>query len=388
MFPSGDVTTKPEIVHDIARLNEPIRSMCLNAENVDCVAIVGMKCIYEVLTQAAYKEPTPAPTRPISVVGAPMSREDALSMGSFCAPASDAESMSMMASGPMQSSAIPMAPFGASMASSPDQSPVRSFNGGLTSAVMPVPMRRTSSVASAQSQQASRLASPRTSVDASAVGSFTNGAGMHAMNRSLPRPASLGDLRSLDESMYSEIMSMEERLHPTNIEFVVGTTLTRPVIASWVESHPTRPIYLSGGDDGFIRLWQFGQADPLQTFPYQGAVITRLRFYPLGGDKFGATDTSGYLSLWSFDPRQADSARNGTTATSRPYRKLLCHDRGANDFCFLGSSSSVATAGVSSVNTHVCIWDTLLPDNRSLVKGLFGVFGQRERWMLSSSYSI
>jgi len=39
-----------------------------------------------------------------------------------------------------------------------------------------------------------------------------------------------------------------------------------------------------------------------------------------------------------------------------------------SDFVFVGSSSLAATAGHSSENKNVCLWDTLLPQKRSLVQ--------------------
>lgn len=48
---------------------------------------------------------------------------------------------------------------------------------------------------------------------------------------------------------------------------------------------------------------------------------------------------------------------------------MKCHNKGTNDFVFVGSSSLFATAGQSSDNFNVCLWDTLLPKNKALVKG-------------------
>lgn len=44
-----------------------------------------------------------------------------------------------------------------------------------------------------------------------------------------------------------------------------------------------------------------------------------------------------------------------------------CHNKGIADFVFLGSCSLVATAGHSSESKNVGLWDTLLPQKKSLV---------------------
>lgn len=44
-----------------------------------------------------------------------------------------------------------------------------------------------------------------------------------------------------------------------------------------------------------------------------------------------------------------------------------CHNKGIADFVFLGSCSLVATAGHSSESKNVGLWDTLLPQKKSMV---------------------
>lgn len=44
------------------------------------------------------------------------------------------------------------------------------------------------------------------------------------------------------------------------------------------------------------------------------------------------------------------------------------HSQLCSDFSFLGSSSLLVTAGTSKDHKNVCLWDTLLPTKKSLVK--------------------
>lgn len=50
-----------------------------------------------------------------------------------------------------------------------------------------------------------------------------------------------------------------------------------------------------------------------------------------------------------------------------------CHNKGIADFVFLGSCSLVATAGHSSESKNVGLWDTLLPQKKSLVACKFKI---------------
>lgn len=47
---------------------------------------------------------------------------------------------------------------------------------------------------------------------------------------------------------------------------------------------------------------------------------------------------------------------------------MNCHNKSANDFAFIGSSSFLATAGHSSDGRNVVMWDTLLPPRCSLIE--------------------
>lgn len=110
----------------------------------------------------------------------------------------------------------------------------------------------------------------------------------------------------------------------------------------------------------YISLYQFGQPDPLIHYNARGlSRISRLRFDPLG-HVFGASDSSGNLTLWRFESQEK---------AALPFASYACHSNSVNDFCFLGSTTLIATAGQSANNANVCIWDTLLPTSRALIKG-------------------
>ncbi|XP_001850447.2 dmX-like protein 2 isoform X2 [Culex quinquefasciatus] len=126
-----------------------------------------------------------------------------------------------------------------------------------------------------------------------------------------------------------------------------------------MSAHPLMPLYLTGGQDGSVQMWEWGHQQVVCTPRPPGtfAKVTRCRFSQ-HGNKFGIADGDGNLSLW-----QVGLA----SQSNRPFFTYQCHNKGITDFVFLGSCSLVATAGHSSESKNVAIWDTLLPQKKALV---------------------
>ncbi|XP_018562526.1 dmX-like protein 2 isoform X2 [Anoplophora glabripennis] len=126
-----------------------------------------------------------------------------------------------------------------------------------------------------------------------------------------------------------------------------------------ITAHPLLPLYLTGGQDGSVHLWEWGHQQPVAVPRPPGtyAKVTRVRFSQ-HGNKFGVADSDGNLSLF-----QVGLSANAT----RPFFTLPCHNKGISDFVFLGSCSLLATAGHSSESKNVCIWDSILPQGKALV---------------------
>lgn len=125
-------------------------------------------------------------------------------------------------------------------------------------------------------------------------------------------------------------------------------------------SHPTLPYYLTGAQDGSVRMFEWGHSQQIICFRSPGnSRVMRIRFN-YQGNKFGIVDADGALSLW-----QTNTSGN----TPKPYLTLQCHNKTAHDFVFVGSSSLIATAGLSTDNRNVCLWDTLVMPSNSLVHG-------------------
>ncbi|XP_061672191.1 dmX-like protein 1 isoform X2 [Syngnathoides biaculeatus] len=123
-------------------------------------------------------------------------------------------------------------------------------------------------------------------------------------------------------------------------------------------SHPTLPYYLTGAQDGSVRMFEWGHSQQIICFRSPGnSRVTRIRFNHQG-NKFGIVDADGALSLWQ---------TNTSGAAPKPYLTLQCHNKTAHDFVFVGSSSLIATAGLSTDNRNVCLWDTLVTPVNSLV---------------------
>ncbi|XP_071339406.1 dmX-like protein 1 isoform X3 [Trachinotus anak] len=123
-------------------------------------------------------------------------------------------------------------------------------------------------------------------------------------------------------------------------------------------SHPTLPYYLTGAQDGSVRMFEWGHSQQIICFRSPGnSRVTRIRFNHQG-NKFGIVDADGGLSLW-----QTNTSGNAP----KPFLTLQCHNKTAHDFVFVGSSSLIATAGLSTDNRNVCLWDTLVTPSNSLV---------------------
>ncbi|XP_070155558.1 dmX-like protein 2 isoform X6 [Polyergus mexicanus] len=128
-----------------------------------------------------------------------------------------------------------------------------------------------------------------------------------------------------------------------------------------ISSHPLLPLYLTGSQDGSVSLWEWGHQTAVATPRPPGtfAKVTRVRFSQ-HGNKFGVADSDGHLSLFQVACREG---------TARPFFTYQCHSKVTSDFVFLGACSLVATAGHGSEGRNVALWDTLLPQNKSLVQG-------------------
>ncbi|XP_037874527.1 dmX-like protein 2 isoform X1 [Bombyx mori] len=149
--------------------------------------------------------------------------------------------------------------------------------------------------------------------------------------------------------------------------------LMKPVLKHKIDNikrmaaHPTQPLYLTGGADGSVQLWEFGHPSCVWSPRAPGAFakVTRIRFSDYG-NKFAASDADGNLAMWHLHPApQYHEAQN--QASRRPFFTHQCHSKGISDFVFLGSCSLVATAGHSSESKNVAIWDTLMPIKKALV---------------------
>jgi len=123
-------------------------------------------------------------------------------------------------------------------------------------------------------------------------------------------------------------------------------------------SHPYLPLYISGGQDGAVSMWEWSHNTPVATVRQAGifAKVNKIVFTQQG-NKFGVCDGDGNTALWQ--------AAN----TSSPYFNLQTHNKNTADMVFQGGSSSLlATAGHSHDGRNVAIWDTLLPARKACVQ--------------------
>ncbi|XP_012372214.1 dmX-like protein 1 [Octodon degus] len=120
---------------------------------------------------------------------------------------------------------------------------------------------------------------------------------------------------------------------------------------------------LTGAQDGSVRMFEWGHSQQIACFRSGGnSRVTRMRFN-YQGNKFGIVDADGYLSLYQTNWKCCPV----TGSMPKPYLTWQCHNKTANDFVFVSSSSLIATAGLSTDNRNICLWDTLVAPSNSLV---------------------
>ncbi|XP_042108396.1 dmX-like protein 2 isoform X4 [Ovis aries] len=125
-------------------------------------------------------------------------------------------------------------------------------------------------------------------------------------------------------------------------------------------SHPVHQYYLTGAQDGSVRMFEWTRPQQLVCFRQAGnARVTRL-YFNSQGNKCGVADGEGFLSIWQV---------NQTASNPKPYMSWQCHSKATSDFAFVTSSSLVATSGHSNDNRNVCLWDTLITPGNSLIHG-------------------
>uniref|UniRef100_A0A674NRB2 Dmx-like 2 n=1 Tax=Takifugu rubripes TaxID=31033 RepID=A0A674NRB2_TAKRU len=125
-------------------------------------------------------------------------------------------------------------------------------------------------------------------------------------------------------------------------------------------SHPVYQYYMTGAQDGSVRMFEWKRPQQLICFRQAGnARVTRL-YFNSQGNKCGVADGEGFLSLWQV---------NQTSSNPKPYLSWQCHSKTCGDFAFITSSSLIATAGQSNDNRNVCLWDTLIPSSNTMVHG-------------------
>ncbi|XP_050759340.1 dmX-like protein 2 isoform X6 [Gymnogyps californianus] len=123
-------------------------------------------------------------------------------------------------------------------------------------------------------------------------------------------------------------------------------------------SHPVHQYYLTGAQDGSVRMFEWTRPQQLVCFRQAGnARVTRM-YFNSQGNKCGVADGEGFLSIWQV---------NQTTSNPKPYLSWQCHSKTTSDFAFITSSSLVATSGQSNDNRNVCLWDTLVSSGNSQI---------------------
>uniref|UniRef100_A0A452UYQ3 Dmx like 2 n=1 Tax=Ursus maritimus TaxID=29073 RepID=A0A452UYQ3_URSMA len=108
-------------------------------------------------------------------------------------------------------------------------------------------------------------------------------------------------------------------------------------------SHPVHQYYLTGAQDGSVRMFEWTRPQQLVCFRQAGnARVTRL-YFNSQGNKCGVADGEGFLSIWQV---------NQTASNPKPYMSWQCHSKATSDFAFITSSSLVDRSIIRSFTCH------------------------------------
>ncbi|XP_023587711.1 dmX-like protein 1 isoform X5 [Trichechus manatus latirostris] len=92
-------------------------------------------------------------------------------------------------------------------------------------------------------------------------------------------------------------------------------------------SHPTLPYYLTGAQDGSVRMFEWGHSQQITCFRSGGnSRVTRMRFN-YQGNKFGIVDADGYLSLYQTNWKCCTV----TGSIPKPYLLYLMNEQSRQD---------------------------------------------------------
>ncbi|PIO32579.1 hypothetical protein AB205_0155050 [Aquarana catesbeiana] len=124
-------------------------------------------------------------------------------------------------------------------------------------------------------------------------------------------------------------------------------------------SHPTLPYYLTGAQDGSVRMFEWGHAQQITCFRAGGnSRVTRIKFNHQG-NKFGVVDADGFISLYQTNWKY--SATSGSQA--KPYLLQLdsqaitaftCHDSGATVVAYAPKNQLLISGGRKG---FTCLFD-------------------------------
>uniref|UniRef100_A0A336LP03 CSON007414 protein n=1 Tax=Culicoides sonorensis TaxID=179676 RepID=A0A336LP03_CULSO len=118
-------------------------------------------------------------------------------------------------------------------------------------------------------------------------------------------------------------------------------------------AHPLMPLYLTGGQDGSVQMWEWGhqQAVCIPRPPGTFAKVTRCRFSQ-HGNKFGVADGDGNLSLWQAS--LASQCNRSFFVRWQQTFTFTCHDQGASALTYAPQHQLLISAGKKG---DVCLFD-------------------------------
>ena len=179
-------------------------------------------------------------------------------------------------------------------------------------------------------------------------------------------------------------------MHPKHAQRHQRSQLVSPAAAACVAQtlacHPTQPYVASGSAPGYVHLWNLGDASLKATYaplPFSkslvdapsGAVpqpqqVAYWRYatdiaYNAAGTRFAAIGKGGWVCMWRYDARWADTPHGRVGCCDWAHR---CAAKQGDALSFVGGKSSLLIVGGRGAGAQdLTVWDVLMPLQRACV---------------------
>jgi hypothetical protein len=123
-------------------------------------------------------------------------------------------------------------------------------------------------------------------------------------------------------------------------------------------AHPVLPVFISGSSVGTIELWHFSFPQPIKRYCALSSTSLCSIEFNATGSRFACGDSMGNTGVWNFESSEFET---------EAFQQFRSHNKKTTAIQFIGNGGILVTAGISSTNRNLCIWDFVLPSSVALL---------------------